>query len=359
MRAAVRWMRADLRSHRLASLLVVLAVTGTVTALLLSGALLNAAFDPWQRAFRAADAPQVRIDTVAAADADARLPLGLLTTLPGVTRLTVHQPVADVTLLGLAHARGDGSRGAADRLPFSLRADEPGSPRPLVGQGTWLTAAASDEVVLERTAAEAAWAHLGDLVTVAAPGGPPVQLRVVGIADSPDQVGFADAGYGLGWVAPAALDRVQPNADAQGRTVGIYLADPANADYIAQRAVTDIGSDRVARLSTWKDARDSQEQGSRLVGLLLGLSGLGALLAAALAVAGAAGGRIRGRLGDIARLKALGFTRAQVVGMFLGEHLVLAGGGTVLGTALAALLAPALGAPVAPDPLGSAVVGAV
>lgn len=365
MRAALRWIRADLRSHWFASLLVILAVVGTVTALLLAGTLLDAAFDPWQRAFRAADAPQLRIDTVAADDTQpqdapgSRLPLSLLSSLPGVTRLTVQQPTADVTLLGLAPAGSGSGPQAADHLPFSLRADEPHSPRPLMEQGSWLTGGGADQVVLERSAAEAAWAHVGDLVTVAAAGKRTVSLRVVGVADSPDQVSYSGAGYGLAWVTPGVLDQVQPDQSAQGRTVGLYLADAGNAGYLVQRAVTLIGSQSVARLSTWKDARDSQEQDSRLAGLLLGLSGLGALLAAALAVAGAAGGRIRGRLGDIALLKALGFTRAQVVGMFLAQHLFLAGGGALLGATLAGLLAPAFGDPGTPDPLGPAVVGAV
>jgi putative ABC transport system permease protein len=339
VRAALRWIGADLRSHRVASLLVLLSVAGTVAALLLAGTLLNAAFNPWERDFRSAHAPDLRIDTAptVAVGRSAGLPRDALSHLPGVSALSAEQPYADVTLVG----RPD------QRLSFTLRADVPGGPRPLLGQGAWLRPGGgrpgSGEVVLERTGAEAAWVHLGDEVTVTAPGATAVQLRVIGIADAPDQVSYERAGYGLGWVGPATLDRVQPVAVERGSTVGFYLSDPATVDYTAQRAVTDIGSGRVARLSTWKEARDSQQQGARLAGLLLGLSGLGALLAAALAVAGAAGARTRARQGDMALLKALGFARSQIVAMFLLEHLLLAGGGSVLGALCAALSAPAFG----------------
>ncbi|QMU77904.1 ABC transporter permease [Streptacidiphilus sp. PB12-B1b] len=358
MHGVLRWIRADLRCHRLASLLVVAATAGTVTALLLAGTLLSAAFDPWQREFRAADAPQVRLDLAPADDGTGDgAPPASLAQLPGVTRLTPLQPTADVTLLGLAHAAGVSSTG--DRIPFILRADVPGSPRPLLTDGSWLNSGAQDGLVLERSAAEAAWAHPGDRLTVVGAAGQPVQLRVLGVADSPDQVGYSQAGYGLGWVLPSTLDRIQPDLAAQGRTLGLYLSSPNNAAYVAQRAVTDIGSGRVVRLSTWEDARSSQDQDSRLVGLLLGLSGLATLLAGALAVAGAAAGRIRGRSGDMALLKALGFTRRQLVGMFFAEHLLLAGGGALLGAVLAALLAPFLGSQAGPLPLGPWVTGAV
>ncbi|MEZ0094361.1 FtsX-like permease family protein [Streptacidiphilus sp. EB129] len=373
MRALLRWTRADLRSHRVPSLLVVLATAGTVAALLLAGTLLGAAFDPWQRDFAASGAPQVRIDAGPAApgpgDPAATGPdLGSLARLPGVTAVTVQQRTADTTLIGrLGPAAG--TTGSGDRIPLVLRADAPDAARPRLLSGTWLSpangsapgpaAGALPGLVLERSAAEAAWARPGDRLTLQITQGRLLDVVVTGVADSPDQVSYPAAGYALGWVLPATLDRVQPDPVGQGRTIGLKLADPGNADYVAQSAVNAIGSDQVVRISTWLEARASQEQDSRLTGLLLGLSGLAALLAAALAVAGAAAGRIRARTGDIALLKALGFTPRQVVRMFVIEHLLLAGTGTLLGAGLAVLLAPGIGGESGPLPLGPTVLGVV
>jgi putative ABC transport system permease protein len=323
---------------------VVAATAGTVAALLLANTLLGAATDVWQRQFRQAHAPHVRIDISAPADGDGDAALDALSLQPGVRAVTAAQRTAAVTLLG----HGDPHRasaayaavrrtGSASELPLTLRADTGGAPRPLLVSGHWLRAGHPGDLVLEQSAAEAAWARPGDLLTVQGGDGHLFQLRVAGVADSPDQIRYPQAGYGLGWVDSATLDRLQPDRSQQGWTIGLYLDDPGTADYAAQRAVTTVGADRVLRLSTWKDARAAWQQGNRLTGLLLGLTGLAALIAAALAVAGAAAGRIRASTADIAVLKTLGFTPARVVRLFTLQHLLLAGTGTLLGVVGAAL----------------------
>jgi putative ABC transport system permease protein len=366
VRTTARWIRADLGSHRLQSVLVVLATAGTVAALLLAGALLGTA-DPWQRQFHQAQAPHVRIDTTAVGRADGDTALASLARLPGVDALTPQQDTADTTLIGL---RGHGSTAPADtggdRLPLVLRADVHGAPRALITEGRWLDPTVLNGLVLEHSSADAVWAHPGDHVAALGNHGQLIDLQVVGIADSPDQIRYPEADAGLGWVLPEALDLVQPDPAARGRTVGLYLADPSTADYTAQRAVSTIGAGRVTKLATWMQARTSRQQDDRMAGLLLALSGLAALLAATLAVAGAASGRIRVRTGDIALLKALGFSPSQVVRMFTGQHLLLAGTGVLLGGGAATgatWLWPALaGGPAAPGrvlPFGLPVTGAV
>lgn len=359
MRALLRWIRADLRSHRVHALLVVLATGGTAAALLLAGALLGAAADPWQRQFQAAGSPDVRIDLRPSATAQAAGAAGaesaqaggdepsaaLLAREPGVVAVSPPQHTAETTLVG-RRPDGAATAGPTDRTTLVLRGDTPDAPRPLLRSGSWLDPSDSHGIVLEQSAADAAWARPGDRLTVLDGHGGPVELRVLGIADSPDQLPSQAAGYDLGWTLPATLDLVQPDRAAQGLTLGLRLAHPSDAAYTAQRAVSLLGADRVSRITTWLDARDARQQDDRLAGLLLGLCGLAALVSAALAVAGAAGGRIRTRTGDIALLKALGFTAGQVAWMFIAEQLLLAGTGVLLGAggaAMAARAVPALG----------------
>ncbi|MFD0275332.1 FtsX-like permease family protein [Kitasatospora sp. NPDC127111] len=348
MRALLRWIRADLRSHRVHALLIVLATGGTVAALLLAGALLGVAADPWQRQFRDAGSPHVRIDlrpSAAAAGGTGEPSAAVLAREPGVLAVSPPQHTAETTLVG-RRADGAASAGGTDRTPLVLRGDTPGAARPLLRSGSWLDPGDAHGIVLEQSAADAAWARPGDRLTVLDGHGQAVELRVLGIADSPDQLPSPAAGYDLGWALPATLDLVQPDRAAQGLTVGLRLAHPSDAGYTAQRVVSVLGAERVSRITTWLDARAARQQDDRLAGLLLGLSGLAALLSAALAVAGAAGARIRARTGDIALLKALGFTAGQVAWMFIAEQLLLAGTGVVLGAggaALAAHAVPALG----------------
>ncbi|WP_395293044.1 FtsX-like permease family protein [Kitasatospora hibisci] len=348
MPAVLRWIRADLRSHRLHALLIVLATGGTAAALLLAGTLLGAAADPWQRQFHAAGSPDVRIDLRPSASArgGADEPsAAVLAGEPGVLAVSPSQHTAETTLVG---RRTDGATdaGPPGRTTLVLRGDTPDAARPLLRSGRWLDPDDIHGIVLERSAADAAWVRPGDHLTVLDAHGGPVDLQVVGVADSPDQLPSQAAGYDLGWAPPGTLDLVQPERSAQGLTLGLRLAHPSDAGYTAQRVVSVLGAERVSRITTWLDARAARQQDNRLAGLLLGLSGLAALLAAALVVAGAAGGRIRARTGDIALLKALGFTAGQVAWMFIAEQLLLAGTGVLLGAggaAIAVHTVPALG----------------
>jgi putative ABC transport system permease protein len=134
-----------------------------------------------------------------------------------------------------------------------------------------------------------------------------------------------------------------------GQVIGLRLTDPGDTDYAVQRAVTTLGSGAVTQVSNWQQARAEAQGDNRLLGQVLGLFGLGALLAAGLAVYGAIGTRIRGHLRDISVLKAIGFTPGQVVRIFLIQHVVYAS----LGALGAATLTQALGSRI-PGRLGDA-----
>ncbi|MBB1245097.1 FtsX-like permease family protein, partial [Streptomyces durbertensis] len=210
---------------------------------------------------------------------------------------------------------------------------------PQVVRGRWLDTGTPDGVVLQAGLARALWAEPGDTVTV--PGGSegPRELTVLGIADTAERDHRAGDRPGVAWVLPGALDRVTAPADQLGQVVGLRLADPDDTGYAVQRAVTLLGADGVTEVSDWKQARAEAQSDDRLLGLLLVTFGLGALLAAALAVAGAISTRVRGHLRDISVLKAVGFTPGQVVRIFLVQHVAFA----LLGAALAVGLIGVLG----------------
>ncbi|MZE78692.1 FtsX-like permease family protein, partial [Streptomyces sp. SID5475] len=186
------------------------------------------------------------------------------------------------------------------------------------------------------------WAEPGDALRVRGPDGTVRRLRVVGVADSAEPWYAPGENPGTGWVLPAALERLAPEEDRRGLAVGLRLDDPEDTDFAVQQAVTALGADQIAEVSTWKQARAEAVGGDRLLGLLLGAFGIGALLAAAMAVAGAVGTRVHGHLRDISVLKAIGFTPAQLVRMFLAEHLALALAGVAAGALLTELLGPHL-----------------
>ncbi|GHD97579.1 ABC transporter permease [Streptomyces alanosinicus] len=325
VRGSLRWAHSDLRAHRGEVLFLVLATAGIVASLLLATALFGYATNPWQRIFTQARGAHVWIHTVPSADARATARLDGVAAVAGPYR-TESATVAVRGTRASVELRG------TPRLPSVGR--------PLLTAGHWLDPAEPDGVVLESSLARALLAEPGDNLTL--PGSART-LTVEGIADSAEPHYSPDQ-PGLVWALPSAV------RSPGGQVIGLRLADPADTDYAVQRAVTVLGAGAVGEVSTWQQARSAAQGDNRLLGQVLGLFGLGALIAAGFAVHGAIATRIRGHLRDLSVLKAIGFTPGQVVRIFLLQHLAYA----LLGSMAAAALTEALGRRI-PGRLGDAV----
>ncbi|MFD9389467.1 FtsX-like permease family protein [Streptomyces sp. NPDC060000] len=329
MRATLRWAHSDLRTHRGEALFLVLATVGVVSSLLLATALFGYATNPWERVFTQSRGAHVWIHTGSSAQTAA------LAGLDGVESVAGPYPTASATV---------SSRGARASVELRSTDERPAVGRPLLTSGRWLDPAAPDGVVLESSLARALLAGPGDVLTL--PGGA-APLTVLGVADSAEPRFRQGEQPGLVWALPSAVPRT--GADG-GQVIGLRLADPGDTDYAVQRAVTVLGAGAVREVSTWQQARAEAQGDDRLLGQILGLFGLGALVAAGLAVHGAIGTRIRGHLRDISILKAIGFTPGQVMRVFLLQHVAYA----LLGAVAAATLTQALGSRL-PGRLGDAV----
>ncbi|MER6675523.1 FtsX-like permease family protein [Streptomyces sp. NPDC000983] len=326
MRATLRWAHSDLRAHRGEALFLVLATAGVVLSLLLATALFGYATNPWQRVFTQSRGAHVWLHTAGPADA------GKLTALDGVDTVAGPYPTASATLA---------SRGARASVELRGTPEPPSVGRPLLGAGHWLDPASPDGVVLESGLARALLAAPGDTLTLPGTGR---TLTVLGVADSAEPRYRPGGRPGLVWALPSAVH------DPGGQVTGLRLTDPGDTDYAVQRAVTLMGAGAVGEVTTWQQARAEAQGDNRLLGQVLGLFGLGALVAAGLAVHGAIATRIRGHLRDISVLKAIGFTPGQVVRGYLLQHLAYA----LLGAVAAAALIGALGERF-PGRLGDAV----
>lgn len=328
MRATLRWAHSDLRTHRGEALFLVLATVGIVTSLLLAAALFGYATNPWQRVFTQSRGAHVWIHTEPSAK------VSELARLDGVEAVAGPYPTASATVT---------SRGSRASVELRGATEEPATGRPLLTSGRWLDPATPDGVVLEKSLARALLAEPGDALTLSGGTG---ALTVLGVADSAEPQYRRGERSGVVWALPSAV----PHAGSGGQVIGLRLTDPDDTDYAVQRAVTVLGAGAVGEVSTWRQARSEAQGDDRLLGQILGLFGLGALVAAGLAVHGAIGTRIRGHLRDISVLKAIGFTPGQVVRVFLLQHLAYA----LLGAVAAATLTQALGSRM-PGRLGDAV----
>ena len=326
MRATLRWAHSDLRTHRGEALFLVLATAGIVASLLLATALFGYATNPWQRVFTQSHGAHVWLHTDKAADT------GKLARLTGVDSVSGPYPTAATTV---------SSRGSRAAVELRATPERPSADRPPIVSGHWLDPSTPNGVVLESRLARALLAEPGDTLTVP---GTARELTVVGLADSAEPRYRPGEQPGLVWALPSAVP------DPGGQVIGLRLTDPGDTSYVVQRAVTVLGSGAIGEVSTWQQARAEAQGDNRLLGQVLGLFGLGALVAAGFAVHGAIGTRIRGHLRDLSVLKAIGFTPGQVVRIFLLQHLAYA----LLGAVAAAGPAEALGSRI-PGRLGDAV----
>ncbi|MFI6709929.1 ABC transporter permease [Nonomuraea sp. NPDC050478] len=344
-RAGSRWIRADLRARKGQATLTVLAVAGIVAALITAVTLLEDSTNPWRGLFAQTEGAHVWLYT-----RDNTAQLAGVQALDGVTATAGPYRSAPVTALQ------DGKR-----EPASLRAMPATPPRvahPAVVEGGWLDPAQPDGVVVERSFARELRLRIGAPFTVVALSGQRHTLYVRGIADSADQGFYPEWTPGLGWVLPEALDRIEPMLGRSEWVTGLRLTDADAAQVVSQRVVVML-DDQLQRLYTWREIRAAMELDNRLLGTMLALFGVGGLVAAALALANAAGGRVLGQLRDLATLKSMGFTRGQVALLLLVEHGALGLIGVALGTVAGwAVTALAVGASsVAPIPVLTIVAG--
>ncbi|MFZ3467988.1 FtsX-like permease family protein [Streptomyces sp. 4.24] len=326
MRATLRWAHADLRAHRGEALFLVLASAGIIASLLLAGALFSYATNPWQRVFNQSQGAHIWLHTRADSDT------GRLSALDEVA--AVSGPFATAPATVDAH----GTRGRVTLRATGAR--PPKEARPLITEGRWLAGAGadmdtaaeqSDEVVLESSFARAVWARPGDTVRFTGAQGEPVDLRVVGLAEAAEPRYRPGLAPGVAWAPQSALERLGPTD--KGQSIGLRLKDPADTDFVVQRAVTLLGGDNVGQVTTWQQARADAGGDDRLLGRMFAAFGVSGLIAAAVTASGAVTARVRGQLRDIAVLKAIGFTPGQVIRACLVQHLSFAVLGTALGTA--------------------------
>ena len=302
---------------------MVLVVAGVVSALLLSATLLEGATDPWRALFTQTKGADIWLRLSAGADVR---PLGHM---DGVTGIAGPYRASAATLV----------RGPLT-APVQMWAMGPVPPaigQPLIRQGRWLTSAQPSGVVLEASFAQAVRARAGSTLVIEGLDGSSVRARVLGVAYSSDQGFYPDQTPGLMWALPGLVSRVEPVRRHTVQIAGIRLADPSATGFAVQQAVTQLGSGAVLGVSTWRDVERSMDGGDPLLGLLLALFGVVALGGALLAIGNAAGGRVLVQKQDLAMLKTLGFTPAQLVGMLVAEHAALGLVGAAAGVVIARL----------------------
>jgi putative ABC transport system permease protein len=318
LRAMLRWIRSDLLAHPGQVIVEVLVVGGVLTALLLSATVLEGATNPWPGLFAQTNGAEIWMH------------------LAQGTRVSGLRQIAGVTIEGpYTTAAARIVQGQVDSA-VELRAMKPKMPsvgRLLLRRGSWLKGSEPHGVVLENSFAEAIHATYGSVLEIGQVGGRTTRVHVIGIAATSDQGFYPSQTPGLVWVQQPLLLHIEANWPTQ-ELIGIQTSDPAQTSSVVARVEGELPKS-VLSVSTWAQVEQSMVRGDPLLGLLLALFGLVALGGAVLVIATATGGRVLAQVEDLATLKTLGFTPAQVTQTVVAEHAVVGLVGAGLGVAAA------------------------
>src|SRR4051794_396382 len=332
--AALRVIRSDLRAKPLNAVLTGLVVAFALGALVVTLHGRTSLDDPYDRLFQATNGAHVIVV------ADSTAALRQIAARPGVVASESPRPLVQVPVR--VHGRVD-DIGLIGLLRTHARLEDP-----LILDGRRVRG--PGEVVLHRGYARDHGVKVGDTIVAGARS-----LRVVGIAST------AGSGDG-GWADPADVRALAANARPLRYGVALRLSDPARAGAFA-RGVERDG----VRTLDWRTQRAQLTDDARRLVTILQASTLLALLAAAFTLATAISGRVLASRRQIGLLRAVGLTPAQVTGVLVAHHVVLAvlaapfglAGGAWVAERLAAQEADTLGAPVHAPPSAALLAGSL
>jgi putative ABC transport system permease protein len=330
VRALLRKALADLRTHRLQSALIVLMLFGATTALALAVTVRRGMAEPYERAFAEANGAHIWFyGRTAEVDWTPIAAMEGVTGTAGPYVFTVPQ----IQLTG-----PDGRRLRQDLLLRGLPAEPPEIGRPIVTDGRWLGGGA-DEIALDRNFARQVGIRTGDRVEILTSSRSRT-FQVVGLTLDVGRGPFPDWNPPLAYVLPSTLTAIELEPNRLRSIFAVRLAGPDASERFTAQAYARYPENVLTGTDDWIEVRDTVTEINDIYTVLLGVFSIFALGASGFVIANAIGGRVVAQFREIGMLKAVGFTPAQVISLFLLEHLALALVATVAGIAAAALLAP-------------------
>ncbi len=319
--AAFAEARRSLRQRRRRSVLTAVGIALAATMLSAAVVVADGLGRGFDRAARAADLADVivRFDPQSAARVTARI-----RALPDVAASATRFEVTGVGVGTAHHERDDAAAEVVN--PGARRSYAIVAGRGLSDLGR--------EVLVERAFADAWGVHVGDALFVDGLG----RLRVVGLTEAPDNVGFPLAKPRFYVSRPAIEARFGAERAPRANIAEIWLRDPRYVnEVLVQARATSFGL-RNIRFATRSGVRVLLDQAAGIViDLLVALSAI-ALLTAGTMLFASARAEVQRRLGAIGTRRAIGASRAYITLAGALEAVLVAAPAAALGT-LAGLFA--------------------
>ncbi len=333
MRAVWTKIKADLTHRPMVSLLILLTIAASATLLTLATATLTNMSAPYDTSFHELNAAHVWLffDRQVASRGD----ISRIEALPGITASTGLRPYV------LSRVRlGDNA------VWVSLRAepaDRPTVNRLLITAGEGLPAgpAAGQHVcVLGKELDDLYAIEIGQAARVTRADGREVALPIVGLAYNPMWDTYRTSQPPYVYVSEATLRELFPDEESWGWSLGLRLADPNAVTSLVAQVEELLGAGAVTGYTDWRDVKRAAAFGAQINFIFLGAFSGFAILATVLVIASSIGSIVLSQFRQIGILKTLGFTRDQILWLYLGQYLLLTAIGVALGLIAGSALAP-------------------
>lgn len=329
MAAILRKIRADLLSRPLVSALITLTVAAATVLLTLALTTLMNASGPYNRSFAELNGAHVWL--YLDRDRVRRRDLETLAQLPGVTASTGLQVSMPARVkLGQTY------------LAASLRAipvEPPAVNRLRVTEGSPLTLARG-QILAGREMNDLHQLKVGTTIEVTTQDGGRQALPVVGLAFNPMWDTYRTTQPPYLYVTEETLYDLFPEPAVWDWSVGLRLADPQAVDEVVDLAKATLPDGAITAHTDWREVRESAEFGVQINVIFLLAFSLFAIVAAALVLMTNIGAAVFSQFRQIGMLKAIGFTRGQIILLYVGQYLLLGLLGGLLGLGVGLLLAP-------------------
>lgn len=335
MPAVLQKALADLRRYPLQTLMLLIITAGAMAVFSLGILSIAQSGDPYTRLHESIKAPHLWAWFPGKADSY----LDQLRKLPGTQQYTEWKATFVATTIGTQSA-------AEDAFVMAVPGGTKDAPGLRLEEGRHVTPGETGVVVIDRTFAREKKINLGDEVVVNTPDAQ-IPLKVVGMVVHTYACKYPLCKPSFFFTTEEVYKALGLPADHIQLSMYVTAATPQEVAKVtreARKIVADYAEcgclKTEPRVSSYLDVRDVYQFLNSLRYILQVVFGVFAIVAVGLILANAISGMVLAEWRTIGILKALGFKRSQIVGVYFLQSLVIGLAGSALGVAVAHAMAP-------------------
>lgn len=329
MSAVLAKIRANITGQPLISLLIVITVVMSAMLLTLALITLMNISAPYDEAFRELNGAHVWLyfnkDKIRSRD------IQRIEQLPGIAAST-----------GLQYSVNTRAQINDTRAWVSLRVlplEMPDVNKLLIQEGRYLNPR-NEELLGSKDLNYLYQLEVGQHVAVTRWDGKEIELPNIGLAYNCMWDTYRNTQPPYVYVSEDTLKKLFPEKTSWDWSLGLRLEDPQSVDAMVALIEDTLRSDALADYTDWQDVRYSAAFASRLNSVFLGSFSFFAILATVVVVASSISSNVLSQFKQIGILKAIGFTKGQILGLYLSQYLLLSLVGCPLGLVIGFWLSP-------------------